>query len=111
MNADGYTVVYCTAGINGGYWLAKPGCFYLADCSAGNINFKLPSVLGLVPGGDIFAAKIVGGAGTFSAIFHPYDSELIDGIATVSLVQAGQGRIFTPGAPAGAAAGTGWMSQ
>lgn len=107
----GLVPVYCTFGINGGYWHARPGCFYICDASGGNLNFKLPSVDGYMPG-DLFAAKITGGTGAgFAAIFHPWSGEEINGLGTLSLAQAGQGRIFTAGAPAGAAAGKGWMSQ
>lgn len=110
MTVRGLVPVYCNAAIDGGYWHARPGCFYICDASGGNLNFKLPSVDTVAPG-DIFAAKITGGTGTFTAIFHPWGSEQINGLSMVSLVQAGQGRIFTAGAPAGASAGKGWMSQ
>lgn len=111
MNADGFTVVYCTPATDGGYWVAKPGCYYLCDCSAGDLIFKVPSA-DWVPPGSIFAAKIVGGAGTFSPLFQPRPGEFINGLsAGVTLPQSGQGRLFTAGAPAGPAAGKGWMSQ
>lgn len=111
MNTDGLTVVYCTASVDGGYYVARPGCFYLCDCSAGDLIFKVVSVDSVAPGAS-FAAKIVGGAGTHTPQFQPRSGEFINGLsAGVSLPQAGQGRIFTAGAPAGAAAGKGWMSQ
>jgi hypothetical protein len=106
----GYVQVYCNFATNGGYWHASPGHFYLADATGGNLNFKMPSVDGLEIG-DEFAAKIVGGTGTFTATFHAWGTELINGLPTQVLQQAGQGRIYRVGAPAGPAAGKGWMSQ
>jgi hypothetical protein len=108
---DGWTVVYCTFDINGGYYVAKPGCFYLCDCTDGDLHFKVaPS--SAVPWGSSFAAKIVGGAGSHQAYFQPQGGDAINGLAAgVSLQQSGQGRIFTSGAPSGTAAGAGWMSQ
>jgi hypothetical protein len=110
MNADGYTVVYCSYAVDGGYYVAKPGCFYLCDCSAGDLHFKMPSA-DMVPPGSMFAGKIIGGAGTHQPIFQAFGGEFVNGLPSVSLPQSGQGRVFRAGAPAGPAAGKGWMSQ
>lgn len=108
--ADGLVVVYCNFAVNGGYYHAQPGHYYLCDCTSGNLNFKLPPSAGL-PYGSQFVAKIVGGAGAFAPFFHAADGEFISGLSTMQVPQSGQGRIFTSGVPAGSEFGPGWVSQ
>jgi hypothetical protein len=107
---DGLVVVYCNFAVNGGYWHAQPGHYYLCDCTSGNLNFKVTPSQGLACG-SVFAAKIVGGAGTFAPTFHAATGELISGLSTMQVPQSGQGRIFTSGVPSSSQFGPGWVSQ
>lgn len=103
MFGDGYIPIYADNNSNGGYWHAIPGCFYLIDAGAGDVNFKLCSAWA-VPPGSSFAAKIINGAGTHNGVFHPWGNELISGLSVQYIGQAGQGRIYTAGTG-------GWESQ
>lgn len=87
---------------------AQPGFLYLVSAAIDNMTVQLPASASA--GGQPFIIKRVNSAG-HNITVQPVPGEHVNGLAAgVVLTQQGQGRWFWPGAPAGAAAGTGWTS-
>jgi len=99
---EGLYVRYYTASFT-----ATDGNFYLMDVTGGDVTMQLPPV-GTMPANAILGFKRVGS--THSVIIKAASGENINGRDQISADQAGWGRIIVPFAPAGAAAGKGWMS-
>lgn len=88
---------------------AVPGILHLASAAGGNITVQLPSTKAVPPGSALIVKRVDSAGNTVTVA--PVTGEKVNGIsAGVVLSQQGQGRWFLPGAPTGAAAGTGWMS-
>jgi|SRR5579875_1677279 len=90
-----------------GSFTAKDGNFYLMDVTGGDVTMQLPSV-DTMPANAILGFKRVGSA--HSVIIRAVPGEHINGRDQISTDQAGWARIILPFAPAGVAAGKGWMS-
>lgn len=86
---------------------AQVNFLYLVSAGGGNVQVQLPAEA--AAGGQPVIVKRVDSSG-HSVLVVPAPGELINGLTVLSLSQQGQGRWFWPGAPAGPAAGTGWMS-
>jgi hypothetical protein len=99
---EGLYVRYYTASFT-----ATDGNFYLMDVTDGDVTMQLPPV-DTMPASAILGFKRVGSAN--SVIIKAASGEHINGRDQISTDQAGWARIILPFAPAGAAAGTGWMS-
>lgn len=99
---EGLYVRYYTASFT-----AVSGNFYLMDVTGGDVTMQLPPV-GTMPADGILGFKRVGS--THSVIIKAASGEHINGRDQISTGQAGWARIIVPFAPAGAAAGKGWMS-
>jgi hypothetical protein len=88
---------------------AVPGVLHLASASGGNITMQLPPAVSVNPGGALIVKRVDSSGNTVTVA--PVSGERVNGLtAGVVLSQQGQGRWFMPNAPAGPAAGTGWMS-
>jgi hypothetical protein len=88
---------------------AVPGVLHLASAAGGNITMQLPAAASVQPGSALVVKRVDSSGNTVTVA--PVTGEKVNGLtAGVVLSQQGQGRWFMPGAPAGAAAGTGWMS-
>jgi hypothetical protein len=92
-----------------GSFTATDGNFYLMDITDGNVTMQLPSV-DTMAANAVLGFKRVGTGPTNSVIIKAASGEYINGRDQISTEQAGWARIIVPFAPAGAAAGKGWMS-
>ena len=91
-----------------GTYNACPNCLILANASAGDITINLPPQSS-TSGGDALIIKRVDSSGHNVNVAGTRGDQ-VNGNPSITLSQQGQGRWFIPGAPQGAAAGTGWMS-